>query len=305
MPHDLTCTLSQYHPVPIRIPIRLVMRVMGVRRNEALNCGRLGDSQVDKNIGERLKIMMNQLKTVGLNVESGRVDYQTLADSETFEVYRQLVADLREFHPSSLRTENERKAFWINMYNVLLIHGVIAYGAKQSVLEIKGVFDRVAYIIGGLRYCLDDIEHGILRLNRAHIAIPGVRFTRHDPRRQFVMAEFDPRIHFTLVCGSTSCPPIGVYQAENLDSQMDLATRSFINDGGVVLNKEKMTVSLSRIFQWFSSDFGGGWMALLDKVSVLNYVSQYINDETDAQFIKDHGKNLNVLYQKYDWSLNV
>jgi len=43
----------------------------------------------------------------------------------------------------------------------------------------------------------------------------------------------------------------------------------------------------------------------MPKISVLNYVSQYILDETDAQFVKDHGKKLKVSYQKYDWSLNV
>lgn len=305
MLHNLACEPSEFQPAPIRLPMRLYMRVTGVSRYDALNCGQVRSGQVNTDIGERLKLMMNRLQVEGLDIETGRVDYLKLSQSDAFEDYRQLVAELRDFDPSILKTVNDRKAFWINIYNVLIIHGVVAYGAKKSVLEIKGAFERIAYIVGGLRYSLDDIENGILRANSAHIAIPGVRFTNQDPRNRFVLDELDPRIHFTLVCGSTSCPPIGVYQVENLDSQLDIATKNFINDGSVVLNKEKMSVSLSRIFQWFSSDFGGGWMGLRGKTSVLNYVSQYMLDETDAQFVKDYGKKLKVSYQKYDWSLNV
>jgi Protein of unknown function, DUF547 len=305
MSHDFACASSEFRPVPIRLPMRLYMRAMGVSQHDALNCGQAKGIQVGADIGERLKATMNRWRADGLDIETGRVDYQKLAQSEVFEEYRRLVVELREFDPSILTTVDQRKAFWIDIYNVLIIHGVIAYGAKKSVQEIKGAFERIAYIIGDLRYSLDDIENGILRSNRAHIAIPGVRFAEQDPRKQFVLDEFDPRIHFTLVCGSVSCPAIGIYHADNLDSQLDLAARHFINNGGVVLHKEKMAVSLSRIFQWFSSDFGGGWMGLRDKTSVLNYVSQYILNVTDGQFIKEYGKNLKVSYQKYDWSLNV
>ena len=168
-----------------------------------------------------------------------------------------------------------------------------------------GTFERVAYMIGGLRYSLDDIEHGILRANRGHIAIPGVRFSSNDLRCEYLLDVFDPRIHFTLVCGSTSCPPIGIYQAENLDLQMEIAAKNFINNGGVVLNKAEMTVSLSKIFQWYSQDFGGGWMGFGSKTPVLHYISQFLIDEDDAQFLINHAENLKVTYQPYDWSLNA
>lgn len=88
-------------------------------------------------------------------------------------------------------------------------------------------------------------------------------------------------------------------------SQLDLTAKNFINTGGVVLNKDEMTVSLSRIFQWFSSDFGGRWMGLDNKATILRYVSHYLVDESDAIFIIDYVGNLNVSYQKYDWSLNA
>ncbi len=305
MPNHFKCDGTQYQSVPIRPIMRLYMLFSGVSLNEALNCGEKADFELDSNIGIHLKSAMNRLKSDGLDIETGRVNYQALASSSIFDEYLKLVATLQQFDPGLLNTNNDRKAFWINIYNVMTIHGVIAYQAKNSIEEIRGTFERIAYIIGGLRYSLDDIEHGVLRANLGHIAIPGRRFRDDDPRRQNVVDEFDPRIHFTLVCGAMSCPPIGIYQAEKLDLQMDMATKNFINNGGVVLNKDKMSVSLSRIFQWYSPDFGGGWMGLGSKAPVIRYISQFVIDKADAQFLMDYAENLNVRYQTYDWSLNV
>lgn len=93
--------------------------------------------------------------------------------SDVFDEYCELAKALRSFDRSQLETDNERFVFWINTYNVLAVNGVIAYQVKHSIEEICGQFERIAYIIGGLRYSLDDIENGILRANFGHVAIPG------------------------------------------------------------------------------------------------------------------------------------
>jgi hypothetical protein len=66
----------------------------------------------------------------------------------------------------------------------------------------------------------------------------------------------DPRIHFALNCASRSCPPIGVYDAERIDAQLDLAAASFVaND--VEIDSRAGVVRLSAIFRWYAGDFGG------------------------------------------------
>ena len=37
----------------------------------------------------------------------------------------------------------------------------------------------------------------------------------------------DPRIHFALVCGAKSCPPIKVYTPDSLEDGLDSATMAF------------------------------------------------------------------------------
>lgn len=299
------CVDSQLIDVPMRLPLRLYLWHRRVRREEALNCGGNGNIAAGSDIAEHLKSAMNRWRADGLDVERGRVDYRCLEKSAPFAEFLNLVPALREFDPAELDTENARKAFWINLYNVLMIHGVLAYGAKESVEEIQGAFVRLAYIVGGYRYCLDDIEHGILRGNRMHFVVPGARFGKRDPRRRYVVEKLDPRIHFALVCGASSCPPIGIYQADNLDTQLELAARSFVNGGAVQLNKDTMTLSLSRVFQWYSSDLGGGWMGTSGRDAVIKYLSQYLEDDEEREFLVAHAGRLRVRFQYYDWALNV
>ena len=50
------------------------------------------------------------------------------------------------------------------MYNALTIHGlVVAEQLPGSVLEVSQFWSRTSYLVGGLGYSLDDIEHGVLR----------------------------------------------------------------------------------------------------------------------------------------------
>lgn len=305
MTQQFSCADSELRPSPIRLPMRLYMRAGKVRHDEALNCNCMPADIAGGDIAAALKSTMSRWRADGLNIETGRVDYERLARSRVIKHYRPLAAALRDFDPGDLASIAERAAFWINIYNALLIHGVLAYRETKSLLKIRGAFERIAYVIGGHRYSLDDIEHGILRGNRAHFLIPGVRFSRRDPRRQHALKQVDPRIHFALVCGASSCPPIGIYQAERLDDQLDLAAGNFIQNGGVELYRDEGAIALSRIFQWYSPDFGGRWMGLGKQTPVLRYLARFLADDEERDYVQSHADRLRVGYQHYDWALNV
>lgn len=96
-------------------------------------------------------------------------------------------------------------------------------------------------------YTLEDIEHGILRkndnFNTSIISLisfyfrgrgSDTRFSINDPRRKFIVENVDPRIHFALNCGAKSCPPILVYEEDNLDYELDIATRNFCKDVDII-----------------------------------------------------------------------
>ena len=251
----------------------------------------------DAEIAARLKQLLGRLQGAFFNISTGRVNYRAMKQSERFREYLRLAASLRSFHPESLNGDNEKKAFWVNIYNILIIHGVIEFDIQNSVLEILSFFGRIGYTIGGKFFTPDDIEHGILRKNRPHPAFRLRPFSPFDSRLPLMIEEFDSRIHFALVCASSSCPPIEFYDPEYIDDQLDIATRSFINRGGLEKDKENGTVRLSEIFKWYEHDFGK------NKAELLNYLARYADEETEA-FLTSNRAKLKIEYLPYNWNLN-
>ncbi len=193
---------------------------------------------------------------------SGHVDYAGLAASARFAAAGEAARALGGVRLEALTGLHEQLAFWLNVYNALVLHGIVHLGVRRSVLLVWNFFGRACYRIGGHVFSLDDIEHGLLRDN-ARRALPPLRpFRAGDPRRPLAVTPPDPRYHCALTCGAASCPPVGVYRARAVDAQLDLAARSFVNQE-VLLDGDRL--ACSKIFKWYRADFeaAGGLRAFL------------------------------------------
>ena len=49
-----------------------------------------------------------------------------------------------------------------------------------------------------------------------------------DELENLQVAESDYRIHFALNCGAKSCPAIRIYSAKDLDRELELNTKAFL-----------------------------------------------------------------------------
>jgi hypothetical protein len=245
-----------------------------------------------------LKSTMTTIRGAFFEAGTGRVAYEQMHQSEIYQDFLKLSNNLKTMDPAVLARREERIAFWINLYNVIVIHGVIALGIRDSIKEVWNFFRRVYYQIGKYVFSPDDIEHGILRSNRRPTYSLFRRFRSRDPRLNFIVEPLDPRLHFTLVCGSSSCPFIDVYTPENLEEELTMASQTFINSGGAVLDRSRQSISLSRIFKWYARDFGA------DQAERLRFIARYLDNKQDRAFIQDHADALKVTYQSYDWRLN-
>jgi hypothetical protein len=203
-----------------------------------------------------LTLAMADLKAKFIDPEKGVVHYRTIRGSEEFERYKDLTKGLQLLDLHSLRERNQKLAFWINIYNTVVIHGVIELGLEKSVKELPAFFNRVTYEIGGFRFSLNEMEHGILRGNRRHPYGLLKPFLRKDPRMKFTITPLDPRIHFALVCGARSCPPIAFYEAERIDSQLQLAAESFINSPQVKILFQRSLNGIKGILE----EMTGRWL---------------------------------------------
>ena len=264
-----------------------------------LNAGELSQVPSEQPLDVALTLAMADLKAHFIDTEKGVVRYNAIKGSAEFDRYKDLTRGLRSFDPRSLKEREKRLAFWINIYNTAVIHGVIELGLERSVKEFRGFFDRMTYEIGGFLLSLNDMEHGILRGNKRHPYGLLKPFQKKDSRLAFSVTPLDPRIHFALVCGARSCPPIGFYEAEQIDFQLDLAAGSFINSPQVTISHQEGTVSISMVFKWYKIDFGGSDQAILE--TLLNY----LDEGEKKNFLRKNNDRVRIRYLPYDWNLNT
>ena len=271
----------------------LVDLVLRVNPHEVLN--NVPVSVQVANPASSLLSASKELQASVVDPNNGNVDYEALKSSTSYREYQQLASSLADCTPDDIGIGQNRTAFWINIYNALIIDAVIHYNITGSLLKKPGLFRQAAYNIGGMRFSADDIEHGILRGNRPHPVVPLAPFGSDDPRIDLGVENFDPRIHFALVCGARSCPPIKYYDGEKLDVQLDLAASSFINGEGARYDQRTNTLWLSRIFKWYQKDFG--------KLSgVIEILKKFARDE---DLLTGLNKNRpRVRYMEYDWTVN-
>ncbi len=208
--------------------------------------------------------------------------------------------DLRELADTAART-----AFWINLYNALVVDAVLKYRVRSRLNEIADVFDRVGCVVGEQWYSANDIEHGILRGNRRHPLRLRAPFGSRDPRRAQVMLRPDPRIHFALNCAARSCPPIRHYTAQALEAQLALAARAYLNGGQVAVDVQAMRVTLPRLLYYYAPDFGGGRFTQHGRRRLLDAVVPLLGEAELADWLRQHRTQLTITFDAYDWSLNI
>ena len=210
----------------------------------ALNARRRfrGPARDARSIAADLRARILRLHDAFLSPDGAFLDYEAMRDSDAFREYARAAEALQTVSLCSL-TEAEKTAFFVNLYNALVVHVTVAAGTPKAGLvgffDRLSYFDRHSYEVGGVTYTCDDIEHGCLRGNRPGAASLGAllgnpKLSRgpfaatDDPRRKNAIVHPDPRVHFALVCGAKSCPPIRLYDGDNLESQLAAAAAAFV-----------------------------------------------------------------------------
>ena len=154
-----------------------------------------------------------------------------------------------------LKTDKQKIAFWVNIYNGFI---QVSLTKNQKLYEDRGAFFAEKRIkIAGENLSFADIEHGIIRKSKIEWSWGYLRkWFPPKWQRKLRVNNVDWRIHFALNCGAKSCPPVAVYDAENLDNELDFMTTEYLKEQTSYDAKTKTAKSVS-LFSWFRADFGG------------------------------------------------
>ena len=145
--------------------------------------------------------------------------------------------------PISEYSRPEQMAYWINLYNALVVRLVVDHYPIASIRDVggppgapgAGPWRQELVEVEGVALSLYDIAHRILR--------PIWR---------------DPRVHYALSCGAVGCPNLQPepFQADQLERQLSEAAMTYVNHSRCI-RIEGEQLGLSSLYRWYRDDFGG------------------------------------------------
>lgn len=200
-------------------------------------------------------------------VNDGLINYSAIhSDRKTLD---SLLIQIKNIPIESL-SDNIKKSFLINAYNILVIKNIVDHYPVKSPMDIAGFFDGIKHDIGGEKITLDEIEN-----------------------KKLLPVYKDARFHFVLVCGAIGCPPITnfAYVPDKLEQQMEIRTKTILNNSNFIkVNDAEKKVLLSEIFKWYEADFKQSGS------TVIGFINNYRENKIPEDYKVD--------YYTYDWSLN-
>ena len=188
------------------------------------------------------------------------------------------VAALKEADAHSLN-EEEKCAFFLNIYHIMIMHSYIILGPPASGSEWISYFNNVAYQCSDDIFSLAELEHNIIRSEMCYPSNFLSRFVLPKSQYHFSLVRPDFRLNFALNSGSLSMPTsvVPVYKAAVLNEQLNNITEAFVGYTVHVKQKGKnndVQVSLPRLCQWFAEDFGPSATASDVVVAIEPYLSK-------------------------------
>ena len=215
------------------------------------------------------------------HVVDGFVDYAAFRGDPSFARY---LASLDAVRVATLDND-ERLAFWINVYNAFTIQLVASRAETESirniektfgVLQLKGPWSTPIVHAAGRTLTLDDVEHAIIR-------------------KEFS----EPRIHFALVYAAVGSPPLRseAYTGARLEEQLDDQGRQFLlaSPGKNRLEQRGFRVALSPIFTYYRNDFGA------TRPELGGFLAHWTDGELKTRLEKGA---FGARETRFDWTLN-
>jgi Protein of unknown function, DUF547 len=175
----------------------------------------------------------------------------------------------------------EQMAYWINLYNALVVRLVVDHYPIASIRDVGsrsgkpgggGPWADKLVEIEGMPLSLNDITHRILR-----------------------PIWHDPRVHYALACGAVGCPNLQPepFDAAQLERQLNEVAMAYINDPRCITIGEDR-LGLSSMYRWYRDDFGA-----TDR-DVINHLMAYAEPGL-AMRLQRFDK---ISEDGFDWRLN-
>ena len=178
--------------------------------------------------------------------DEGRVRYDLLRGELNLD-FRRVLKAIEDFDAATLRSSEQKLAFWMNAYNVQMLQNIIETPRVNHIIDDgfgDAFFDK-PFLTAGTDITLNQIENTILRRQEGPAAL-----------QAFQPDRLDPRLHVGLNCAAVSCPRLRrrAFTAATVDAELDAAMRDFTGSP-VHFRIEGKGLILSALLDWYGADF--------------------------------------------------
>eukprot|EP00756_Hemistasia_phaeocysticola_P025497 Hpha_TRINITY_DN16009_c0_g1::TRINITY_DN16009_c0_g1_i2::g.122129::m.122129 len=207
----------------------------------------VGDARDPGEICEDLLLTLSECFT---EVEQ---DYRALSACPKFASFVERAAELQHTNLSSLASEPDREAFWVNLYNILALHALVSVsrcGEPAKSRTREHFFEKLYYDVGGNLFSLNDIEQGI---------IFGKRFSKGDSRAGWRLSHPVKALSIALQHITPDSLPVQVYASNGLETQVRDACSEVLAKARIEKDTLHLPAAAAPVVK-----FGGGDKELLE-----------------------------------------
>lgn len=149
-------------------------------------------------------------------------------------------------------SDDERKAFFINLFNLLFLHGTLMYvGEINSLLERTIFMKNLQYNVGGTLYSLDSIINNIFK-SKEECQVCSL-FKKSINKKSTNLPK-DETVFFSLIDLSIYSPDFNIYDAKNIKNQLKESTKKYIQEY-VQIDHDEQTIIIPPLFTDYYKEF--------------------------------------------------
>jgi Protein of unknown function, DUF547 len=162
-----------------------------------------------------------------------------------------------------LKTDNYKKAFWINIYNAY-VQVLLAQRTGLTTVPVS-FFNEKKIVVAGKTFSLSEIENTLLKKGKG------------------ALDSNDYRIHLVLNKGTVSSPFIVVFDSDNIETLLPETVYKYLKSS-VHLDEDGFEAEVPMVFKRYRADFGGtkNIIEILRKNEVV-----FMNVKPELEYKKD------------------
>jgi len=232
---------------------------------------------------------------------STSLDLRGFSTSPLLPKLRQMLEALQQVDArSSLTTHHQKLAFWLNVYNTCIMHGILQHGLPSNSDKLLALKNKATINVSGQTFNALVIENFILRQPssvKEEFWKCDVDVEEQQVRELYGLKSSEPNILFALCCGIRSSPALRIYKADRVSMELEKAKLEYLQASLVVTSTRRLLLpalihsnmhdfakDMDSLLRWICDQLPTSWSLRKSMVDCLRHLNM---ETTTEQLLVD------------------